>query len=242
MIIWKETVWTQTMPNGAIVNPSEKHMWFDYAMVTASGGNLQLYADTSPRIIHHWDGKVYNPSVACATLSTMKEYTYGKFSAEIMLPQGRNLWPAFWLCGAGSEDWPAVGEFDIMEAWSGKRGYFKPTIPQFPWLVPSWNTTNNVHWAENGQHCYTGSRRTPLVKSLKNPAKHFVKYELEWRQDIIIFRVGGKVTRIYGYDIAKHLHDKKMHVIFDLWTTSPDFELESPMIIKDFKYEPIELL
>ena len=156
-----------------------------------------------------------------------------------MLPKGRNLWPAFWLCGS-EEPWPKAGEIDIMEAWSP---YFRPTIPQPPYLVQSWNTTTNIHWQEDdGRHGYTGSRRLPLLFSLKRPANNFIKYEVEWRQDIITFRVNGKTIRTYGYDVAKHLHDKRMHVIFDLWTTGEDFTFDTPMKIRNFEYKPLETI
>jgi hypothetical protein len=65
---------------------------------------------------------------------------------------------------------------------------------------------------------------------------------VEWRQDIITFRVNGKRVRTYGYHVAKHLHDKKMHVIFDLWTTGEDFTCDSPMKIRNFEYKPLETL
>ena len=42
------------------------------------------------------------------------EFTYGVFSARMMLPVGAGLWPAFWALG-GSGPWPATGEIDVME-------------------------------------------------------------------------------------------------------------------------------
>ncbi|SEP84030.1 Glycosyl hydrolases family 16 [Hyunsoonleella jejuensis] len=46
------------------------------------------------------------------------EQTYGRFEARIKLPNGKGLWPAFWLLGDdsnGTEIWPQIGEIDIME-------------------------------------------------------------------------------------------------------------------------------
>ncbi|MFY0628999.1 MAG: glycoside hydrolase family 16 protein [Flavobacteriaceae bacterium] len=42
---------------------------------------------------------------------------YGRFEARIKLPQGKGLWPAFWLLGndCNTNPWPACGEIDIME-------------------------------------------------------------------------------------------------------------------------------
>ena len=45
------------------------------------------------------------------------EQEYGRFEARMKLPEGKGLWPAFWLLGADFDEvgWPACGEIDIME-------------------------------------------------------------------------------------------------------------------------------
>lgn len=249
MIDFCKYKWTMAMENGRLIHPDYPYMWYDCDAVYVRSGMAELSVYIEPNTIHHWDGKTYTPAVACGLLRSVNTFGYGTFSARIMLPKGRNLWPAFWLVGEGK--WPKGGEIDIMEAWSDKCGsYFRATIPQPPYLVPSWDTTTNVHWEEignllgvpDGEHKSVGSRRLPMLFSLKRPAHNFVKYEVEWRQDVINFRVNGKTIRTYGYHIAKHLHDKKMHVIFDLWTTKDDFSCISPMKIRNFEYKPIEIL
>lgn len=44
--------------------------------------------------------------------------TYGKFEARIKMPEGKGLWPAFWMMPQNSAYgvWAASGEIDIMEA------------------------------------------------------------------------------------------------------------------------------
>lgn len=187
------------MENGRRIHPDYPYMWYNCEAVYERSGVVELSAYREPNTIHHWDGHWYNPKVACGLIRSVDTFGYGTFSAEIMLPKGRNLWPAFWLCGSG-EPWPACGEIDIMEAWTNRfRGYFKLGIPQPPYLVPSWNTTTNIHWNDDYQeywnydgHKSCGSRRLPIIFSLKRPAHNFVKYEVEWRRDIITFRVNGK--------------------------------------------------
>jgi len=51
------------------------------------------------------------------------EMRYGRVEARIRLPQGRGVWPAFWMLGAdiSSVGWPACGEIDIMES-IGREG------------------------------------------------------------------------------------------------------------------------
>ena len=236
--------WTTAMEGGRQIHTGQPWMWYDDTQVYVASDKTHavLYAWPRSKEIRHWDGKTYYPTVACGILRSVDTFGYGTFSAEIQLPKGKNLWPAFWL--VGNEKWPQGGEIDICEAWTNRfGGYFKFGIPQPPYLVPSWNTTTNIHWQEDdGRHGYTGSRRLPLLFSLKHPAHNFVKYEVEWRRDIITFRVNGKSVRTYGYHVAKHLHDKKMHVIFDLWTTGEDFSCISPMKIRNFEYRPLYTL
>ena len=46
-----------------------------------------------------------------------REFAYGRIEARIRLPEGRGIWPAFWMLGANIEShaWPVCGEIDIME-------------------------------------------------------------------------------------------------------------------------------
>jgi beta-glucanase (GH16 family) len=46
-----------------------------------------------------------------------QSWTYGKVEANIKIPVGQGIWPAFWMLGANypATPWPACGEIDIME-------------------------------------------------------------------------------------------------------------------------------
>ena len=246
MIDFCNLQWTTAMEGGRIIHTGQPWMWYNSRCVYVASDKEHALIEIwkQPKEIEYWDGKTYRPTVACGVLRSVDTFGYGRFSAEIQLPKGKNLWPAFWLVGDGEEGWPAVGEFDICEAWTNRfGGYFKIGIQQPPYFVLSWNSTTNIHWQESdGRHGYVGSHRLPIIFSLKRPSHNFVKYEVEWRQDVITFRVNGHCVRTYGYHVAKHLHDKKMHVIFDLWTTGEDFRLDSPMKIRNFEYKPLETL
>jgi beta-glucanase (GH16 family) len=53
----------------------------------------------------------------------LQEFQYGRLEARIKVPSGSGTWPAFWMLGADfdsesddpSQQWPNVGEIDIME-------------------------------------------------------------------------------------------------------------------------------
>lgn len=107
--------WTTAMEGGRQIHTGQPWMWYDEDCVCVYATRAYLIAENKPKEIHHWNGKTYNPTVACGLLRSVDTFGYGRFSAEIMLPKGKNLWPAFWLIGDGDEDWPACGEIDIME-------------------------------------------------------------------------------------------------------------------------------
>ena len=53
----------------------------------------------------------------------LQEFQYGRMEARIKVPKGSGTWPAFWMLGSDfdnesddpSEQWPNIGEIDIME-------------------------------------------------------------------------------------------------------------------------------
>lgn len=63
-------------------------------------------------------------SYTSARLKTQNlfDQKYGRFEARIKLPQGKGLWPAFWMLGSNFEQvsWPQCGEIDIMEYLGNK--------------------------------------------------------------------------------------------------------------------------
>jgi beta-glucanase (GH16 family) len=47
----------------------------------------------------------------------LQEFQYGRLEARIQVPEGKGLWPAFWMLGSNFSQvgWPDCGEIDIME-------------------------------------------------------------------------------------------------------------------------------
>lgn len=48
------------------------------------------------------------------TTKGKQEFLYGRIEARLKFPQGRGVWPAFWMLGAQG-GWPDNGEIDILE-------------------------------------------------------------------------------------------------------------------------------
>jgi beta-glucanase (GH16 family) len=47
----------------------------------------------------------------------LQNFQYGRIEARLKVPEGKGLWPAFWMLGSNfnGSNWPDCGEIDIME-------------------------------------------------------------------------------------------------------------------------------
>ena len=246
---WCGYNWHSVMEGGRIIHPSYPWMWYDpNQILLAKGDVLEFFVKYKPAEIHHWDGKTYNPTMACGLIRSEEDFGYGTFSAEMMLPKGRNLWPSFWI--TGSANWPP--EIDIMEAWLDDKGsYFHWFTPQFPWLNPSWKTTTNVHYNNTKlEHEQCGSRNISYCKQNFEPSESFVTYKCVWLPNSITFYANDKeVRKITGKVceyLTENLEDKdkgwKMNVVFNVLCENPEeykVDMVQPMLIRNFKYEAL---
>lgn len=102
---------------------------------------------------------------------------YGRFEARVRLPEGRGLWPAFWLMPDNTDlRWPLAGEIDIME-WTGNDPHRLIGAAHFGGLPPQ-----NVHYSE-----------TVLMPHRWDGEWHI--FALNWRPGHIQWEVDG---RVYG--------------------------------------------
>ena len=246
---WKGYLWQTTMENGRRIHTCQPWMWYDDNKVFVSNNDiLVLELAREETEIRHWDGRVYKPAMACGTVRSVDKFGYGRFDAEIELPQGYNLWPSFWL--VGDDRWPFSGEIDICEAWSGNDNYFKMFIAQPPYICPSWRTTTNVHYSDKNflEHASIGSRNVSVLKQPKNPTLNYIKYSCLWTGNAIEIFVNDKLVR-KDTDSAMKISDywryigktPKMRVIFNLWCENPslcEVKMKTTMRIKNFHYTP----
>lgn len=123
-------------------------------------GVLRIRAD------RRWfDGKDYT-SGAMTTLSHFSQ-TYGYFEMRARMPEGKGLWPAFWLLPVNGE-WPP--EIDIMEH-----------IGREPESVH-----HTLHWKEKGVPKYEGQPTTGIAF-----AHDFHIFGLSWKKGQLIWYVDG---------------------------------------------------
>ena len=118
-----------------------------------------------------------------ARLHTAKKHSwkYGKIAARIKLPEGKGIWPAFWMLGAnidengGDTPWPQSGEIDILELYGSKDDAVIEV---------------NLHYADaSGSHANMGAAAYKLKQGKFSDAFHV--FELEWDDKEIAWFVDG---------------------------------------------------
>ena len=102
---------------------------------TDSRENARLVADPDALDGHALEIRaVRNKSggYTSARLSSLGHFSvlHGRIEARIWVPDGKGLWPAFWMLGTGISrvGWPACGEIDIMEISGDTPGRLHGTI------------------------------------------------------------------------------------------------------------------
>jgi beta-glucanase (GH16 family) len=113
-----------------------------------------------------------------ARMQTMGLFStaYGRIEANIKLPAGRGLWPAFWALGAAHDNvgWPWCGEIDIMESLGDNP----------------FTAYGSIHGPQPGAK---GSQYglTAPVRSRNSLAAGFHTYGVTWSPNRIVFTLDG---------------------------------------------------
>jgi beta-glucanase (GH16 family) len=70
---------------------------------------------------HDWVKKRDSIKITSSSLITQGKHSwqYGRFEMRAKIPVAKGMWPAFWTLGVKG-NWPANGEIDIMEYYTGK--------------------------------------------------------------------------------------------------------------------------
>lgn len=86
-----------------------------------------------------------------------RAFQYGRIETRIKLPQGKGLWPAFWLLGENIDTvgWPKCGEIDVMEYVGKKPGEIFTSLHTQSSFGNTVNTKTIIcHDIEDGFHTF----------------------------------------------------------------------------------------
>jgi beta-glucanase (GH16 family) len=160
------------------------------------------------KAIHESDKHGLNQYTSARLHTANKQsWKYGKIAARIKLPQGKGIWPAFWMLGTninengGDTPWPQSGEIDILELYGTKDDG----------LIES-----NVHYADStGSHAMMGAASFKLDKG--KFADEFYVFELEWNENQLTWFVDGKqfAEMDISSDELSELH-KEFFILFNI--------------------------
>lgn len=119
-----------------------------------------------------------------ARMNTANKYAfkYGKIAARVKLPEGKGIWPAFWMLGnnidenGGDTPWPQTGEIDIFELYGTKNDS----------IVEA-----NAHYADSSDsHSMMGAASYKLKGGKFSDDFHV--FELEWNEESLKWLVDGE--------------------------------------------------
>lgn len=166
---------------------------YDAKAVSVSDGRLSLTAFIDDQ------GQIRSGKI---TTEGKRGFRHGVIEARIKLPEGRGLWPAFWMMPEEKNlGWPLEGEIDILE-WTGHEPHRLIGAIHFGDLPP-----DNVHYSE--------TLRAPAVWS-----GDFHTYGIQWSPNRVAWYVDD---RIHGVatpdDIAPWpwvFDDKAFHLILNM--------------------------
>lgn len=167
--------------DGDMINPAN---WtFDIGGWGWGNGEAQYYTDRPENariedgmlVIEARQEKFEDSYYTSARLKTqgLQNFQYGRIEARVKVPSGKGLWPAFWMLGSdfNGNNWPDVGEIDIME-YIGKE----------PDLI-----IGTLHGPG-----YSGALgRSKWNRQTYNIADDFHTYAIEWEPDAIRWYYDG---------------------------------------------------
>lgn len=232
---WNNQLWWKRFDWGYF-HPDAKHNWYDPDAIEVIEDELYLVVSnngfTKP------DGEVLPYGIGLVV--SEQTYSYGTFEAEIQLPYGENLFPAFWITGADS--WPP--EIDIFEFWTHKE-----------WWDPFWLQRR---WMKSGLYSCKDGEVVGVPKSLlfnhsklnkkngftllpKNIHERFYNYKLVWEPTSAKFYFNNRLV----WEADSRIKDPcfssypKMRVVFNNGVARRRPKLYEPMIVKNFKYTPL---
>jgi beta-glucanase (GH16 family) len=211
-----------TLETGDNVNNHEREYYTkgtDNASLDGDGHLVITAKKENPNNYNCWYGSCQYTS---ARLNTADKFTttYGHAEARMKIPEGKGMWPAFWMLGddIGTAQWPNCGELDVMENVGNEPG--------------------TVHGTIHGPG-YSGSAGVGAPYDLPSGQKFsddFHTFGVDWSPNKISWSVDGNVYQTRTPDDVsgnKWVFDHPFYMILNLavggdWPGDPDGNTKFP--------------
>ncbi|HWE71831.1 MAG TPA: glycoside hydrolase family 16 protein [Stellaceae bacterium] len=172
---------------------------FSIDPVAVDEGVLEITAQPTPR---HFGAGVENYPYVSGLISTQPSFsqTYGYFEMRAELPQGKGLWPAFWMLPK-DDSWPP--EIDVVESIGDPSHVYM--------------TAHSKHGKSDGAEAYI----TPNA---------FHTFAVSWdRRDLVWYIDGGEAAReATPDDMHKPMYMLANLAVGGNWPGSPDASTHFP--------------
>ncbi|MCM2275399.1 MAG: glycoside hydrolase family 16 protein [Candidatus Didemnitutus sp.] len=160
--------------------------WYQAENARCAGGRLIIEArrESRPNPRHEpgsRDWRRSRPTVdytsASVTTRGLHAWLYGRIEVRAKIDVRAGMWPAIWTLGVENR-WPANGEIDVMEYYSGK-------------------VLANTFWAQEGRNQPAGVVVKKSLEELSGP---------QWAEDFHVWRLDWDAAeiRIYVDDVLWH--------------------------------------
>jgi beta-glucanase (GH16 family) len=239
IIKWKNLNW-QTRFNWGAFHPDDLRNHCDKdAVVKLDDDTVILKTHYNPK--KFWldsKNKFIQLDYGIGMIVSQEKFSFGRFEAIIKVPEGKYLWPAFWLTGANS--WPP--EIDIFEGYTNKYGSYFNWLYFWEWFGGKfWRMNSNLHYGPNPKQHKQLKAKSHFL-GFKSPHKKYINYAVEFRPDSIkIFYDDKCVRKIDDPAIMMQLRKEKFVVVINNGIQDEHIETSQPsseMHVLDFKYTP----
>lgn len=218
------------------VHPDKPYVWYDYESVIKHNDNhLSLLSSYKPKF---FEDIKRTSQMSVGLISSIDEFSYGKYDLEVKMPDLAYSWPAFWMWSWS--DWPP--EIDIFEGYSDSKGRYDLSWWKKLFENKFYKVESNVHIKNSDKKWNLGG--IPHFFSYSDPRKNFNKFSLIWRPDLIEFYYNDTlVRRIDDKEVLKLIEGHKMNVIINNSCHSyhrSHLKNIGTMEIKNFKYVKLD--
>lgn len=206
-LVWNDEFNVDGVPNKKNWNYEEgfvrnnENQWYQRENAYCQAGFLVIEAKNESRInpdfvsYDHKDWVKNRDSIkvtsSCLITRGKHSWQYGRFEMRAKIPVGKGMWPAFWTLGVKG-NWPANGEIDIMEYYTGK------ILANAAWK----SITGTTAW---------DSKTVPLGDFKKNWSDEFHVWRMDWDVHSIKLYVDNQLLN--ETDLKETVNDSNQKII-----------------------------